>query len=414
MAVTYLGNTTEFEEGNIYTINLSIPDNAGQKLWINGTLCSWSDYNEACLDDYKIRPVAPGLTRYGEVEIDDQGIASFTIEFHQDEFQDPNEELNLTLRAGNAWWPAKNIGSLRFTIKDNYTITWLNRRRAWEYIISKQGEDIILPDALVDIQQPISDGVFEGRDLKSVAFNDGLKTIGARAFAGNELSSISLPSSITFIGESAFAYNNLTSVSIPRGVTSIGAYAFERNDISNVLIPEGVTTIEYGAFRNNNLTSVILPDSITSVSPSAFDAHVEVFRSDVSSLHHIDQTEGRALQKFQGKDLVIPNGVKSIGKRAFADWIELNSVVIPDSVTSIGEEAFQNNNLSSITIPDGITEIPDGAFMWNNLSSVSLPDSLIRIGRDAFSSNNLTEIDIPGSVKFIGGDAFNYNNLTEV
>lgn len=40
------------------------------------------------------------------------------------------------------------------------------------------------------------------------------------------------------------------------------------------------------------------------------------------------------------KDLVIPNGVTSIGQYAFYGCTSLTSVVIPDSVTSIGQSAF--------------------------------------------------------------------------
>ena len=39
-------------------------------------------------------------------------------------------------------------------------------------------------------------------------------------------------------------------------------------------------------------------------------------------------------------DVVIPDGVTSIGRHAFADCESLESVTIPDGVTSISNEAF--------------------------------------------------------------------------
>ncbi len=44
--------------------------------------------------------------------------------------------------------------------------------------------------------------------------------------------------------------------------------------------------------------------------------------------------------KGQGGDVVIPEGVTSIGAWAFKYCSSLASVVIPEGVTSIGDEAF--------------------------------------------------------------------------
>lgn len=49
------------------------------------------------------------------------------------------------------------------------------------------------------------------------------------------------------------------------------------------------------------------------------------------------------------KDLVIPDGVTSIGQDSFQDN-KIESVVIPRSVKSIGSFAFMNNLLSEVTI----------------------------------------------------------------
>lgn len=49
--------------------------------------------------------------------------------------------------------------------------------------------------------------------------------------------------------------------------------------------------------------------------------------------------ENGCLKEYIGadKEVVIPNGVTSIGNYAFSDCKSLRSVVIPDSVISIGE-----------------------------------------------------------------------------
>jgi len=62
-------------------------------------------------------------------------------------------------------------------------------------------------------------------------------------------------------------------------------------------------------------------------------------------------------------DVVIPDGVKGIGGKAFADCKYLTSVIIPGSVTSIENSIFKDcKSLTSVTIPDSVKEIGDYAF----------------------------------------------------
>ena len=107
--------------------------------------------------------------------------------------------------------------------------------------------------------------------------------------------------------------------------------------------------------------------------------------------------------------LEIPDGVTSIGDRAFQDCYSLLNIVIPNSVTSIGVRAFYNcRNLRSVTIPSGVTSISDNTFNGcARLTSVTIPDSVTSIGEGAFSScSGLTSINIPENVTSIGQYAF--------
>ena len=121
--------------------------------------------------------------------------------------------------------------------------------------------------------------------------------------------------------------------------------------------------------------------------------------------------ENGVLKKYQGQggDVVIPEGVTSIGFWAFSDCSSLASVVIPEGVTSIGAAAFYGcKGLASVVIPEGVTSIGDEAFSHcKSLTGVVIPESVTSIGDEAFSyCKSLTGVVIPEGVKIIGKKAF--------
>ena len=108
-------------------------------------------------------------------------------------------------------------------------------------------------------------------------------------------------------------------------------------------------------------------------------------------------------------EVVIGDGVTSIGNFAFLYCRSLENITIPDSVTSIGIYAFYNcDSMESITIPGSVTSISNSTFYsCDSLESVILSDGLTSIGSNAFRScTSLTSITIPDSVTSIGSGAF--------
>ena len=117
-------------------------------------------------------------------------------------------------------------------------------------------------------------------------------------------------------------------------------------------------------------------------------------------------------------EIVIPYGIKAIGKHAFYLCKNLTSVAIGNSVTSIGDGAFYScESLTSVTIPNSVTSIEESAFSGcKSLTSVTIPNSVTSIGDRAFGScESLTSVTIPNSVTSIGKSAFSgCESLTSV
>ena len=97
-----------------------------------------------------------------------------------------------------------------------------------------------------------------------------------------------------------------------------------------------------------------------------------------------------------GGDVVIPEGVTSIGDAAFGLCYDLTSVKIPKGVTQIGKGVFmQCINLTSVEIPEGVTSIGYMAFeSCYSLTSVTLPSTLEFLGSDVFEGcSGLTSME---------------------
>lgn len=88
----------------------------------------------------------------------------------------------------------------------------------------------------------------------------------------------------------------------------------------------------------------------------------------------------------------------------------MKEVIISEGVTSIGASCFrQMYGLTDVTLPSTLTAIGNRAFEeCTSLAEIEIPASVVTIGNQVFKScTALTEIEIPASVETIGTNAFN-------
>ncbi len=108
-------------------------------------------------------------------------------------------------------------------------------------------------------------------------------------------------------------------------------------------------------------------------------------------------------------NVVINDGVITIGDRAFINCRNLSTIIIPNGVTTIGDNAFRScTSLVSVTIPKSVTTVDDYAFSFcTSLTTVTIPKGVTTIGYHAFwGCESLAEVIIPSSVITIEEGAF--------
>ena len=114
---------------------------------------------------------------------------------------------------------------------------------------------------------------------------------------------------------------------------------------------------------------------------------------------------------------IIPHGVVSVGKGAFADCKNLTTVSIPDSVVSIGDSAFSYcHDLAEISFGKGITKIGHSAFLeCYQLKTAILPETLTELGERVFENClNMTEVSMTSVTKIPDNAFHKCKNLTKV
>ena len=292
--------------------------------------------------------------------------------------------------------------------------------------------------------QPWEHWVYE---IANVVIGDGVTGIGAHAFGGcYSLTSIHIPDSVISIGEGAFDIcSSLTGIWVDENNPNYSSdeYGVLFNKEKTILIkapealsgryaiPESTTSICKGAFAYcEGLTSVIIPESVVNIDynetilgelPFFACSNLTGIWVDENNPHYRSDSYGvlfdikrDMLVQVPGAmsgSYTVPSYVAMIGNWAFLGS-DISNIIIENGVTSIGENAFHGCfNLTSITIPDSVTSIGASAFtMCQNLTSIVIPDSVTSIEEGTFLlCLSMTDITIGKGVTSITGyETFNH------
>ena len=161
--------------------------------------------------------------------------------------------------------------------------------------------------------------------------------------------------------------------------------------------------------KGNNLEKIEIPESYNGQPVTV----IRSFNANVA-------TENTTL-----KEIVVPNSITTIEKRAFLKCTSLLSIDLPNSVRVIGEGAFSDcTSLTTVTVPNTLTCLGDYAFTRCTSLEFNIYDNVYYLGNNAnpylicfkTTSNTKTAYTIHSNTKFIYSGAFsacmNLKNIT--
>lgn len=240
-------------------------------------------------------------------------------------------------------------------------------------------------------------------DLISVTIPNSVTSIGDSAFSiCTSLTSVTIPNSVTEIDKHAFHFcTSLTSVIFEEGckLTTISSNMFQYcSSLTSITIPNSVTSIGSGAFFNcTNLTSITIPDSVTSIDYDAFTScnsltsmtipNGKIESSLPSNIKTLNLGEGVTSVEFRGTYPSLTSITVS-EENQYLYTIENNTMLVEKETDRL-VYAFITNN---VIIPEGIKIIGKGVLYSNTvITSLTIPSSVEKI-EFIYSCNNLNTI----------------------
>lgn len=250
----------------------------------------------------------------------------------------------------------------------------------------------------------------QNRVYTDIVIRAGTRGIANYTFYGVAVTlSVEIPDSVAYIGQGAFyKCSKLSNFKIPTsGIRYIGDYAFygcsqaSFGDNRVLTIPAGTVSIGRSAFYEcAGIVGVNIPGTVTSIGDYAFYGCTNIGQSKIPIADGSETC-------FVG-DVVIEEGLVSLGSKSFCGCTGLTEILLPDSLAVLGERAFYKcESLTNVTLGASLDAIADYTFYGcAKLEHVAVRGSIASIGKYAFRNCAMLESFDFSGVTAIGDSAF--------
>lgn len=232
--------------------------------------------------------------------------------------------------------------------------------------------------------------------LSTVSLPAGLDLISAFAFYGTGLSSVTIPANVSEIYDDAFPSN--ATLTVTQG--SFGEQWAAANGYNTSVISTSVILPTFISLSQNNLNmfvndgfklrAVLTPANVTNkavIWTSSDPDVVEVEKIFGGEIRATGAGTATITARAAGKNDVL--AVCTVTVKDFTCPSGESQAILPSDLIEIKDSAFEgDNSFLEFTIPDGVETIGNRAFAYCRcLAYVYIPDSVTFIGEDAFGND---------------------------
>ncbi len=266
---------------------------------------------------------------------------------------------------------------------------------------------VVLPKNLISIGESAFNG---NSSLTSITLPSTVNSIGASAFSSSSSLSVTvLGETPASLGSNTFHENTIFYV--PNVDTYKAAWTGYKfivpfNGVSasvsiSALADKSALQQKLGLDSLKKITSLTISGTINS-----YD--IMMMRNQMPNLLDIDLSEASIVANdyeytkgyHSKKDTLTAYSFTGTGTH-------IRKAILPNTVTCIEQNVFNTPYLQEVVLPEGLLTIGEKTFYGcAALRSINLPESLTSIGESAFQGAGLTAVTIPANVQTIGGKAF--------